>query len=94
MTNSTTLGLVTSLKMMKMVVGVLIFAAPQSSPTSENLTIVRIFGLQDPVCPVDESLISVEYSKGLLVLKYIEDSQKHLVASLYPGRLHSGPACL
>ena len=75
MTNSTTLGLVTSLKMMMMVVGVLNFAAPQSSPTSENLTIVRIFGLQDPVCCVEESLISMEYSKGLLVLKYIGDSQ-------------------
>ena len=36
MTNSTMLGLVTSLKMMMMVVGVLNFAVPQSAPPSEN----------------------------------------------------------
>ena len=42
MTNSTTLGLVTNLKMMVMVVGVLNFAVPQSTPSSENLAIQRI----------------------------------------------------
>ena len=50
MTNSTTLGLVTSLKMMMMVVGVLNFADPQNTPPSENLAILKILGHQDPVC--------------------------------------------
>ena len=40
-----------------------------------------------------ESLISMEY-KILLVLQHIGDSIRALVASLYPGRLHNGPACL
>ena len=71
MTNSTTLGLVTSLKMMMMVVGVLNFAVPQSPPPSEILAILRIFGVQDPVCCFDESLISMQY-KVLLVLQHTE----------------------
>ena len=50
MTNSTTLGLVTSLKMMMMVVGVLNFAVPQSTPPSENLAIQKILWHPDPVC--------------------------------------------
>ena len=59
-TNSTMFGLVTSLKMM-MVLGVLSFAVPQSTPPSENSAIRRIFGVQDPVCCFDESLISMEH---------------------------------
>ena len=55
MMNSTKLDLVTSLKMM-IVVGVLNFAVPQSTPPRENLGIPRFFGCQDPVCRVDESL--------------------------------------
>ena len=62
-------GLVTSLKMMMMMV------VEQSTPPSENLHIQRIFGLQDPVCCFGESLISMEY-KILLVLQHIEDSQE------------------
>ena len=73
MTNSTMLVLVTSLEMMVMVVGVLNFAAPQRTPPSENLAILRIFGDQDPVCRFDESLTSTEY-KVLLDLMHIEDS--------------------
>ena len=57
MTTSTMLGLVTNLKMMMMVVvGVLNFAVPHSTPPSENLTIPRIFECQDPLCRFDESL--------------------------------------
>ena len=94
MTNSTTLDLVTSLKMTMMVVDVLNFAVPQSTPSSENLAILRILGLQDPVCCFGESLISME-SKVLLILQHVEDSlTRALVASWYPGRLGSGPASL
>ena len=73
MTNSTTLGLVTSLKMMVMVVGVLNFAVAQGTPPSENVTIQRIFGLQDPVCCFCGSLLSME-CKVLRVLQHVEDS--------------------
>ena len=59
MTNSTMLGLVTSLKMM-VVVGVLIFADPQSAPPSENLTIPCILVLQDQVCCSDEFQFPLE----------------------------------
>ena len=58
-----------------MVVGVLNFAVPQSTPSSENLAILRIFGLQDPVCCFGEPLISMEY-KVLLVLQHVEDPQE------------------
>ena len=93
MTNSTTLALVTSLKMMMMVVGVLSFAAPQSTPLSENLTILRSFEFQDPVCCLGGSLISMEF-QVLLVFQHSERLIRALVASLYPGRSHGGPACL
>ena len=74
MTSSTTLGLVTSLKMMMMmVVGVLNSAVAQSAPHHENLAIPTFFGLQDPVCYFDGSLISMDY-KVLLVHQHIEDS--------------------
>ena len=43
MTNSTMVGLVTSLMMMMMAVGVLNFAVPQSALPIENLTIPSIF---------------------------------------------------
>ena len=41
------LGLVTSPKMTMIVVGVLIFAVPQSAPPNENLTIPSILVLSD-----------------------------------------------
>ena len=69
MTTFTMLGLVTSLKMMMMVVGVLNFAVPQSTPPSENLTSPRFFGVPGPVCCFDESLTSLEYW-ALLVLRH------------------------
>ena len=72
----------TSLKMM-IVVGVLNFAVPESSPPSENLTIPNYS---------DTSWHSLE-CRALLLLLHTEDS-KALVASLYPGRSHNGLACL
>ena len=66
------LGLVTSLKMM-MVVGVLNFAISQSTPPCENLAILRICGVLDPVYRFDESLISLKY-EVLVVLQHIKDS--------------------
>ena len=56
--------------MMMMVVGVLNFAVPQSTPPCENLANLRIFGLQDPVCCFGEPLSSMEFWVPL------EDSQE------------------
>ena len=69
------MGLVISLKMMMMMVGVQNFAVPQGTPPNENLAIPRIFGCQDPVCRFDESLTAREYMV-LLVLQHTEDSQE------------------
>ena len=58
---------------MVLVFGVLKFAVAQGTPPSENLAILRIFGLQDPVCCSGGSLILME-SKVLCVLQHVEDS--------------------
>ena len=73
MTNSTTLGFMISLKMMMLVVGVLNFSVAQSTPPSENLAILRIFWLQDPVCCFEGSLMFMEY-EVLRVFQHVEDS--------------------
>ena len=75
MTNSTTLGMVNILNMMMMVAGVLNFAVPQRTPSSENLAIQRFFGVPSLVCCFDESSTSLEY-RALLVLQHSEDSQE------------------
>ena len=66
-TNSTMLGLVTSLKMM-MVVGVLNFAVPQIVPPNEYLTIPGTPVVNGQVCCFDASCDLLEYKELVLVL--------------------------
>ena len=75
MTNSTMLTSMKMMMMMMMVVGVLNVAVPQSTPPSENLTIPRILGCQDPMCRFDESSPLLEY-QVFFVLQHTEDSQE------------------